>query len=169
VFCELRAGRPGFAGEVCAFCAQRVGGRTPTCPSSASGTIVAVSTVLAELSYDAGVRALDLQERAVEQLRARTGTLLAASSLIASFLGAQTIAHRSGLGVLGGLALVSLVASIGLSVYILLPKKEFTFSLSAPQMYEQLFAVRDDEEEVRRRLVYWLEVYWQANQDRIDE
>jgi hypothetical protein len=127
-----------------------------------------VSTVLAELSYDAGVRALDLQERAVEQLRARTGTLLAASSLIASFLGAQTIAHRSGLGVLGGLALVSLVASIGLSVYILLPKKEFTFSLSAPQMYEQLFAVRDDEEEVRRRLVYWLEVYsaGQPGQDR---
>ena len=36
-------------------------------------------------------------------------------------------------------------------------------------MYEQLFAVRDDEEEVRRRLVYWLEAYWQANQDRIDE
>jgi hypothetical protein len=128
-----------------------------------------VSTVLAELSYNAGVRALDLQERAVEQLHARTGTLLAASSLIASFLGAQTIAHRSGLGVLGGLALVSLVASIGLSVYILLPKKEFTFILSAPQMYEQRFAVRDDEEEVRRRLVYWLAVYWQANQDRIDE
>ena len=128
-----------------------------------------MSTVLAELSYDAGVRALDLEERAIEQLRSRTGTLLAASSLIASFLGAQTIAHQSGLGVLGGLALVSLVASIGLSVYILLPKKEFTFSLSAPQMYEQLFAVRDDEEEVRRRLVYWLEVYWEANQDRIDE
>jgi hypothetical protein len=36
-------------------------------------------------------------------------------------------------------------------------------------MYEQLFAVRDDEKEVRRRLVYWLEAYWQANQDRIDE
>jgi hypothetical protein len=65
--------------------------------------------------------------------------------------------------------MASLVASMGLSVYILLPKKEFTFSLSAPQMYEQLFAVRDDEEEVGRRLVYWLEAYWQANQDRIDD
>jgi hypothetical protein len=32
---------------------------------------------LAELSYNAAVRALDLQERGVEQLRARTGTLLA--------------------------------------------------------------------------------------------
>jgi hypothetical protein len=69
------------------------------------------TSVLAELSYDAGVRALDLQERGLEQLRARTGVLLAASSLTASFLGAQTIQHESGLGVLGGLALVSLAAS----------------------------------------------------------
>jgi hypothetical protein len=80
-------------------------------------------SVLAELSYAGGVRALDLQERAVEQLRSRTGTLLAASSLTASFLGAQTIQHTNGLEILGGLALVSLAASIGLCVYVLLPKK----------------------------------------------
>jgi hypothetical protein len=114
-------------------------------------------------------RALDLQERAVEQLRSRTGTLLAASSLVASFLGAQTIQHTSGLGVLGGLALVSLAVSIGLCVYVLLPKKGFRFSLSAPEMYEQLFDVRDNDEEVRRRLVYWLEEFWQVNQVKIDE
>jgi hypothetical protein len=126
------------------------------------------TSVLSELSYEAGVRALDVQERGVDQLRARTGTLLAASSLTASFLGAQTISHTNGVGVLGGLALVSLAASIGLCVYVLLPKKGFTFSLSAPEMYEQLFAVRDDEEEVRRRLVYWLEAYWRANQETID-
>jgi hypothetical protein len=70
------------------------------------------SEVLAELSYEAAVRALDLQERGVEQLRARTGTLLAASSLTASFLGAQTIQHAGGLQTLGSLALISLAASI---------------------------------------------------------
>jgi hypothetical protein len=42
------------------------------------------SSILAQLSYDAALRALDLQERAVEQLRARTGILLAASSLTTS-------------------------------------------------------------------------------------
>lgn len=115
------------------------------------------------------MRALDLQERAVEQLRARTGTLLAASSLTPSFLGAQAIAHANGVGVLGGLALVSLAASIALCVYVLLPKEGFTFSLNAPQVYEQLSEVRDDEEEVRRRLAYWLHEFWQANQARIDE
>lgn len=127
------------------------------------------ASVLAELSYDAGVRALDLQERAVEQLRARTGILLAASSLTASFLGAQTIQHESGLSVLSGLALVSLAASVLLCVYVLLPKRVFEFSLNAPQVYETLFELRNDEEEVRRRLAYWLEEFWQRNQDRIDE
>jgi hypothetical protein len=125
--------------------------------------------LLAELSYDAGVRALDLQERAVEQLRARTGILLAASSLTASFLGAQTIQHESGLSTLGGLALVSLAVSVLLYVYVLLPKKVFEFSLNAPQVYESLFELRDDEEEIRRRLAYWLEEFWQRNQNRIDE
>jgi hypothetical protein len=127
------------------------------------------TSVLAELSYDAGVRALDLQESGLEQLRARTGILLAASSLTASFLGAQTIQHASGLGVLGGLALVSLAASVLLCVYVLLPKQRFEFSLKAPQVYETLFEFRDDEEEIRRRLAYWLEEFWQRNQDRIDE
>ncbi len=125
--------------------------------------------MLAGLSYDAAIRALDLQERGVEQLRARTGTLLAASSLTASFLGAQTIQHTGGLGTLGALALVSLAASIVLCVYVLLPKRGFVFSLSAPRMYEALFEVAEDEEEVRRRLIYWLEEYWNANQAKIDD
>jgi hypothetical protein len=126
------------------------------------------SGVLAELSYNAAIRALDLQERGVEQLRARTGTLLAASSLAASFLVAQSIQHANGLGTLGTLALVSLTSSIGLCVYVLLPKSGFVFSLSAPKMYEILFAYVDDDEEVRRRLIYWLEDFRKANQDKID-
>jgi hypothetical protein len=125
--------------------------------------------LLSQLSYDAAVRALDLQERGIEQLRARTGTLLAASSLTASFLGAQTIQHTGGLGTLGALALISLAASIVLSVYVLLPKSGFVFSVNAPRMYETLYEIAEDEEEVRRRLIYWLEEYWKANQSKIED
>lgn len=126
------------------------------------------SGILAELSYDAAVRALDLQERSVEQLRARTGTLLAASSLTASFLGAQTIQHTGGLQALGSLALISLAASIVLCIYVLLPKRELVFSVNAARMYETLFEI-GEEEEVRRRLIYWLEEYRQANEDEIED
>jgi hypothetical protein len=110
-----------------------------------------------------------LQEGGVEQLRARTGTLLAASSLIASFLGSQTIQHTGGLGTLGALALISLASSIVLCVYVLLPKSGFVFSVNAPRTYESLFEIGEDEEEVRRRLIYWLEDYWEANQAKIEE
>jgi hypothetical protein len=33
-------------------------------------------------------------------------------------------------------------------------------------MYEELFEFED--EEVRQRLIYWLEAYWQGNQTKIE-
>jgi hypothetical protein len=66
------------------------------------------------------------------------------------------------------LALVSLACSIGLCVYVLLPKKGFLFSVSATTMYEELFEYADNEQEVERRLVYWLEEFWNANQDKVE-
>jgi hypothetical protein len=126
------------------------------------------ATHLGKLSYDAAIRALDVQERGVEQLRARTGTLLAASSLTASFLGAQAIQRsRGSLGTLDAFALVSLAASMLLCINVLLPKTGLVFSLSAPRMYESLFEVADDDRELYRRLIYWLEDYWQSNQARV--
>jgi hypothetical protein len=46
-----------------------------------------VSGDLEKLAYDSALRALDKQEKVLEELRARTGILLATSSLAASFLG----------------------------------------------------------------------------------
>jgi hypothetical protein len=39
------------------------------------------------LAYDASLRSLDKQEQVLDELRARTGLLIATSSLAASFLG----------------------------------------------------------------------------------
>ena len=123
---------------------------------------------LAELSYDAAVRALDLQERAAEQPRARTGTLLGASSLTASFLGAQAIQRSGGIGTLAALALIALTCSVGLCVYVLLPKRGLVFEISPSTLYESLFDIAEDKPEVHRRLAYWLEDFWQTNQVKID-
>lgn len=65
------------------------------------------------------------------------------------------------------LALVALAIAIGLCVYVLLPKEGFTFSLSAVGVYETLFPLGNDEPEMKRQLIYWLEDYWQANQRKI--
>jgi hypothetical protein len=79
------------------------------------------SSSLAQLSYDAALRALDGQERGLEELRARTGTLLAAASLVASFLGAQTIQRTNALETIEALALIALGVSVGAYTYVLLP------------------------------------------------
>jgi hypothetical protein len=46
-----------------------------------------------KLAYEAALRGLDKQEGLLEALRTRTGVLLAASSLAASFLGQQAFQH----------------------------------------------------------------------------
>jgi hypothetical protein len=118
-----------------------------------------------ELSYEQAIRALDLQERGIDQLRNRAGVVLTAAAVTASFLGAQTIQHTTHLGILEILALASLAGSICLSIYVLLPKRGFVFSVSAPRVYERLYG--EDPDEARRQLLYWLEDYWSANQDKI--
>jgi len=114
------------------------------------------------LAFDAALRALDKQETLLDELRSRTGALLAASALAASFLGGAAFKDPS--PALAAIALLAFVSSIGSSVFILVPKRDrFTFSLSGPGLYEGLYEVREDLAEVYRRLAYDLLTFWQTN------
>lgn len=117
---------------------------------------------LEQEAYRLAAEALAQQERALTELRARAGTLVTASSFITSFLGGQIL--RSGgldLGVV--LALIAFGISVVLCIYVLLPNSKLVFALEGAVIYEALYEVRDDEEEVERRLVYGLEATRQAN------
>ncbi len=116
---------------------------------------------LARLSYEIALRGLGQQEASVAELRARTGTLLTAASLLATFLGALAL-DREGLGVLSVVALTAYGLSGILCVWILLPKPGFVFRLSGPELYEREYGVELGE--VHRRLAYWIEGYAIANQ-----
>jgi hypothetical protein len=89
------------------------------------------------LAYETSLRGLDKQEELLRELRSRTGVLLAAASLAASFLGSDAFQDPSSV-VLVVLALLAFVASIGASVYILTPKEELTFSQAGSRLYEGL-------------------------------
>jgi hypothetical protein len=120
-------------------------------------------TSLEELAHRAGERALDKQERVLEELRSRTGLLLAAASLAASFLGREAFS-RDASDVLALLALISFVLAMGGSAYVLLPKTDrFIFAVSAVGLYEGLYGLRTDPDEVYRRLAYDLARFWDAN------
>ena len=65
----------------------------------------------AALAYEASLRSIDQQQKVLEEIRSRTGILLAAASLSASFLGARAF-ELQGVGLLSLLALGALVAQI---------------------------------------------------------
>ncbi len=117
---------------------------------------------LEEITYNLALRALADQEGALRDLRARTGTLLTAAALIASFLGGQAIA-RAQLDVLVVLGVLAFVACVVLCIYVLLPKEGLIFAIDGPQAYQALYAVREDEEEVHRWLTYWIQGFRSNN------
>jgi hypothetical protein len=117
---------------------------------------------LARLAYDASRETLQRQERILDELRARTGLLLAASSLATSFLGRAVLddAHA----VVLGLALVAFAVSVGGCLFVLVPRPyAFTFSLVGSAVFEQFYDERDDLDEIYRRLAYDLDRFWENN------
>ena len=118
------------------------------------------------MAYEAALRGLDKQEGLLEELRTRTGVLLAASSLAASFLGQQAFRHPSPKG-LAIAALAAFVISISTSVFILMPKKDLIFATVGSGLYEGFYAIRDDMPEVYRRLAYDLDRFWEENDSTI--
>lgn len=121
---------------------------------------------LERLAYESALGALEKQERVLDELRPRTGVLLAASSVATSLLGGRAVATG------GSVVIVAAMLAFGLlvaaSVVVLVPRRDaFTFSLSGPQVYEGLFAFRGDPNEIYRRLAYDLHRFWGANDTRI--
>ena len=121
---------------------------------------------LDRLAFQLSSRALDRQERTLDELRARTGILLAAASVAASFLGAR--AASTGSTWLTALALLAFVASILVMAYVLVPTSSLVFSLRGTALLE---AERGDPgglQETYRRLAYWVEGFLDENQPLID-
>jgi hypothetical protein len=115
------------------------------------------------LAYEAALRALDKQERLIDELRNRTGLLLAGASLAASFLGREAFAGQPKRG-FAILALVAFLIAVGASVYVLLPKTgKFVFAMVGAGLYEGLYELKDDLGEVYRRLTYDLDRFWDDN------
>jgi hypothetical protein len=89
---------------------------------------------LERLAYEVSLKALERQENVVDELRSRTGTLLAASSLSASFLGARALDHP-GATWLGLIALGLFGVSVGSAIYVLLPRTELILALKGSRIF----------------------------------
>lgn len=120
-----------------------------------------------ELSYELTANALAEQERALNALRARAGTVLAAASISGSFLGAK-VSHGT-LDAWAILALISFVICLGSAIWVLLPH-----SLVFAFRGEALLGTSDQEgvEDVVqafRAAGIWMEPFLDANRDKIGQ
>jgi hypothetical protein len=116
--------------------------------------------VYERLAYEAAQRALDKQERLIDELRSRTGLLLAAASLAASFFGREAFAGHPK----SGLAILALTTFPGgrRRQCLRAPPEERKVHLCAG-LYEGLYNVKDDLADVYRRLAYDLDRFWEDN------
>jgi hypothetical protein len=120
-----------------------------------------------EIVYELALRALDQQEREVGELRARTNTVIAAAALIASFLGAAAIREHGGLSVWSVVALVVLVVTDGLCLYILWPR-ELRFAFDARKTYAGLAELLDRPADAQLRVAYGARDRYEENKATID-
>jgi hypothetical protein len=92
---------------------------------------------LEEITYEAGRSARADQESLVAGIRQRTGTLLAAHALVASFLGATTV-HAQGLRGLAWLAVAALLLGL-VDAAVLLSPWRLKFAIDARELYSGLY------------------------------
>jgi hypothetical protein len=134
--------------------------------SGSFSKLTTMSGELEQLAYEVSLRALQRQEEVVEELRSRTGTLLAASSLSASFLGARAL-DQSGAAWPGIIALSSFALSVVSAVYILLPRRRLILSLRGSEILTPDLG-GTGLAETHRRLTYWIEAFLDRNESAVE-
>jgi hypothetical protein len=85
------------------------------------------------LVYEEARRALDLQRDSLDALRTRAGTLLAAASLVTTFLGGAALDNGRSAAGWGSVAIGAFIACALASVAVLLPRK-FHFAFDPPEL-----------------------------------
>jgi hypothetical protein len=107
---------------------------------------------LEEITYETARAALADQEALVSGIRQRTGTLLAAQALVASFFGGPAI-ESEGFNAVTWTAVATLVAGLVLAAGVLGPWR-LTFAVDARNIYWELRA--QAEEEAAEDTLGWL-------------
>jgi hypothetical protein len=128
-----------------------------------------VTTTAADLIYGEAVRALEEQQSNLDGLRVRTGTLLAAVSLITAFLGAQAInRHNGSLGAAGWVAVGFFILSALGGLVVLWPWT-WGFVVSATTLIEDHVDV-DEPTSADELALYLAQVHdenWNGNAARL--
>jgi hypothetical protein len=126
-----------------------------------------VSSVEA-LAYEQSRRSIEQQAVVLNELRARTSSVLTAASLVASFLAAQAIA-RSGFGLLALVATLAFLGVLALCMSVLWPSRNmWRFRLRATPLLDDFDpSTGRTVADMYRHLAICMEAHWEQNQDAL--
>ena len=109
--------------------------------------------------------AIDQQRGALDELRARAGTVLAATAIAGSFLGASLLGSLN-LSPLFWVGLVGFAGSLALSLFVLLPRKDgWRFGPRIQLLYDHYLDA--DPDEGSRELIKHMAGWERSNDEKI--
>jgi hypothetical protein len=110
---------------------------------------------LVSFALELSLRQLDYDRELIDELRSRTGVLLAAASLAASFFGPPALGGE-GITVLAALGLVAFTVALVLCIAVLAPRRHLNLAPPGYMNLEALWHLRGEPTEWRRYFVYWV-------------
>jgi hypothetical protein len=120
-----------------------------------------------KLAYDESIRALSLQSVVLDDLRGRTGILLTAASLTATFIGSRAL--DDGFTTWTRLALGFFLATGGFCLGVLWPRGQWGFAFNAKTILEG-YIQQSNGATIEEMYVAFAEINqsnWEANADRL--
>jgi hypothetical protein len=96
-----------------------------------------VAASVEELAFDLALASLDLQRDVLRDIRARSATLLTASSIVTSFVGGRAI-DAAGLDAFIGAAIVAFFLTLVPVVHLLTASGEARFSIEGTRLYSDV-------------------------------
>ena len=142
-------------------------------PDDATGDAAAAASAeasrLYQLAYDEARRRLDAQERAVDELRTRAGTLISAATIATSFLGARFVDSGGQPGNSVWIAVAAFATCLFLAVLCILPLAKWSFYFGTRKLIGEYIETDSplSPPDTMRDLALHLEDDYKANEIRL--
>jgi hypothetical protein len=142
-------------------------------PRGAGQTYDAVSDTPVAIAFEAAKSGLERQEQALDNLRSRAATLLAAASIATSFLGAQALNDPRGLKGLEDaewVAVAGFVLLAVMAILVLLPWRGWVFGMNAMKLVRDYIDTNPPAtlEGMQRDLALHLQAHYKTNKRRLE-
>lgn len=117
--------------------------------------------------YEEAVRAWSLQSSVLDELRSRTGVLLAAASVAVALLGSSDISKHEGFTILGWFAIGAFGMTLVLCLYVLFPTNGWTFTHDAKLALKGYVEAELNLDDTREGLAIKADEYRNENDEKL--